>query len=102
MFIKKGDTVAVISGKDTGKTGKVLKVVTEKNRAAIEGVNIIKKHTRPNKQNQQGGIIEKEGTVHVSNLQLFCSKCNRGVRVGNKVLDDKSKIRVCKKCGEQI
>lgn len=102
MYIKKGDLVTVIAGKELGKSGKVLKVFPAKQRVAVEGINMVKKHTRPTQQNQQGGILEKEGSLHVSNLLLFCNKCNRGVRVGNNVLDDKSKTRICRECGEQI
>ncbi len=102
MNIKTGDTVTVIAGKELGKSGKVLHTIRAKQRVAVEGINIIKKHTRPNQQNQQGGILEIEGTIHVSNLMLLCSKCDKGVRTGTKILDDGSKVRICRSCGEQI
>ena len=77
--IKKGDTVKVLTGKDKGKTGKVLTVIPEKNRIVVEKVNIVKKHKRPD-QKSKGGIVEKEGSIHVSNAGLFCNKCNKSVR----------------------
>ncbi|MBI5788848.1 MAG: 50S ribosomal protein L24 [Candidatus Schekmanbacteria bacterium] len=102
MYIKKGDLVKVIAGKELGKQGKVLKTLPKKDRVIIEKINIIKRHTRPTQKNQQGGIIEKEGSIHYSNALLVCSKCNNGVRTGVKILEDGSKVRVCKACGEQI
>lgn len=102
MFIKIGDTVTVISGKELGKQGKVLRVFHDKKRVAVEHLNMIKRHTRPTQSNQQGGIVEREGTIHVSNLMIICGKCNRGVRIGKKILDDGSKVRICRVCGEQI
>ena len=102
MRVKTGDMVVVIAGKELGKQGKVLRVFPRRQRLAVEKINMIKRHTRPSQQNQQGGIIEKEGTLHVSNVMLLCNKCDKGVRVGSKVLDDGSKVRVCRSCGEQI
>ncbi|MEJ2048576.1 MAG: 50S ribosomal protein L24 [Calditrichota bacterium] len=102
--IVKSDTVVVLSGNYRGKTGKVLKVFPEKNQVVVEGVNMIKKHTRPTQQLPQGGIIEKEGPIHVSNLKVVCPKCNRPTRIGVRILEDKSKVRYCKHpdCGEII
>lgn len=102
--IVKSDTVVVLSGNDRGKTGKVLKVFPDKNQAVVEGVNMIKKHSRPTQQLPQGGIIEKEGPINVSNLKVVCPKCNRPTRVGVRILEDKSKVRYCKHpdCGEII
>ncbi len=102
--IVKSDTVIVLSGNDRGKTGKVLKVFPEKNQVVVEGVNMIKKHSRPTQQLPQGGIIEKEGPINVSNLKVVCPKCNRPTRVGVRILEDKSKVRYCKHpdCGEII
>lgn len=102
--IVKSDTVVVLSGNDRGKTGKVLKVFPDKNQAVVEGVNMIKKHSRPTQQLPQGGIIEKEGPINVSNLKVVCPKCNRPTRVGARILEDKSKVRYCKHpdCGEII
>ncbi|PLX46485.1 MAG: 50S ribosomal protein L24 [Deltaproteobacteria bacterium] len=101
--IRKDDLVEVIAGSEsvTKKRGKVLKVNKEKNRAVVEKVNVVKRHMRPS-QLSQGGIVEKEATIHLSNIALVCQKCDRGVRVGIKVLDDGTKVRVCKKCGEVI
>lgn len=97
MKIRKNDTIKVISGsyKDKGKIGKVLKVYPEKNRIIVEGVNIIKRHTRPSQQNQQGGIVEKEGPIHVSNVMYYSSKFSITTRIGYKYLEDGSKVRYC-------
>jgi len=102
MHVVKNDTVKVLAGKYRNKTGKVLKVFTKTNRVIVEGVNIIKRHTKPSQKNQQGGIIEKEGPVHASNLIVICPKCTRATRIGNKMIEDGSKVRVCKHadCGE--
>ena len=102
--IVKSDTVVVLSGNDRGKTGKVLKVFPDKDQVVVEGVNMIKKHSRPTQQLPQGGIIEKEGPLNVSNLKVVCPKCNRPTRIGVRILEDKSKVRYCKHpdCGEII
>jgi large subunit ribosomal protein L24 len=102
MHVVKNDTVKVLAGKYRNKTGKVLKVFTKSNRVIVEGVNIIKRHTKPSQKNQQGGIIEKEASVHASNLIVICPKCSRATRIGNKMIEDGSKVRVCKHadCGE--
>lgn len=100
IHIKKNDLVMVIAGKEKGKTGKVLKVITKKNRVVVEKINFIKRHQRPTGQLRQGGIIEKEGPIHVSNVMIICNKCNRPVRIGKKILEDGKKVRVCRKCGE--
>ena len=102
MKIAKNDIVEVIAGNDRGKRGKVLKVLPRSKRIVVEGVNFIHRHTRPRRQGDQGGIIEKEAPIDVSNVMLVCSKCNTGVRVRTKVLADKSKTRVCTQCGEMI
>lgn len=103
MFkIRCGDIVSVIAGKDKGKTGKVLRVLPTQNRCLVERINLIKKHMRRSRQEQQPGIIEKENPIHISNLMLFCNKCHRPTRVGFSVLQDGSKVRVCKKCKEVI
>ena len=101
MHIKKNDTVQVIAGKEKGKTGKVIGVTKERNRVLIEKVNLIKKHQRPDASGK-GGILEKEAPLHVSNVMLVCSKCNTGVRVGYKILEDGKKVRICKKCQELL
>ncbi|MCL5406033.1 MAG: 50S ribosomal protein L24 [Deltaproteobacteria bacterium] len=100
--IKKNDTVKVIAGKDKGKTGKVLRVIPKKGRAIVEKLNIVKRHLRPSEQARQGGILEKEAPIEMSNLMLICSKCTDPTRVGYRVLDDTKKVRFCKKCKEVI
>ena len=100
--IKKNDTVKVIAGKDKGKSGKVLRLIPKKDRAIVEKINMVKRHMKPSQQTRQGGILEKESPIHVSNLMLICSKCTDPTRVGHKVLDDNRKVRYCKKCEEVI
>ncbi|MDR3557016.1 MAG: 50S ribosomal protein L24 [Syntrophobacteraceae bacterium] len=100
--IKKNDTVKVIAGKDKGKTGKVLRVIPKKGRAIVEKLNLVKRHLRPSEQARQGGILEKESPIEMSNLMLICSKCTDPTRVGYRVLDDENKVRFCKKCKEVI
>ncbi|MBI5417250.1 50S ribosomal protein L24 [Candidatus Poribacteria bacterium] len=105
FHIKKNDIVMVMKGKDKGKTGKVLKIIPEKKRAIVEKMNIAKKHTRQvrgDKGTQEGGIIEKENSINISNLALVCSKCNKPTRTGKTVLSDGKKLRVCKRCEEMI
>jgi large subunit ribosomal protein L24 len=102
LRVRKGDTAVVITGKNKGKKGRVLSVLTEKERVIVEGINIIKRHTKPNKQYTQGGIIEKEAPVHISNVMLVCPKCGKPSRLGNTVLEGGKKIRTCKKCKEVI
>jgi large subunit ribosomal protein L24 len=99
--VKKGDMVEVIAGKEKGKTGKVAKATGKNDRIIIEKLNMVKRHQRPDAKGK-GGIVEKEGSIHISNVLLVCSKCNRGVRVGYKILDDGKKVRVCHKCGELL
>ncbi len=98
--IKKGDLVVVNAGKEIGKSGKIIKVDRKKNSVVIEKVNFIKKHRRPTKDMKQGGIVEKEGPINISNVNLLCSKCNKGVRIKKVILDDNKKVRACVKCGE--
>ena len=96
--IRKNDNVIVTAGKDSGKRGRVLKVLTEKNRLVVEGVNIIKRHTRPNPQrNIKGGIVEREGALHASNVQLVCPDCGQVTRIGRRIHGDR-KVRICRKC----
>ena len=100
MSIRKNDQVMVRAGKDRGKKGRVLSVVPGTNRVIVEGVNLIKRHTRPNPQkNIKGGIVEREAAIHASNVQLVCPECGAHTRVGHKVLDDGRKVRICRKCG---
>jgi large subunit ribosomal protein L24 len=100
--MKKNDKVIVISGKEKGKIGTILKVDYEKDRAVVEKVNMMKRHSRPGGKQAQGGIIEKEAPLHVSNLMLICGKCAEPTRIGKRTLEDGSKVRVCKKCGELL
>ncbi|MCP4683755.1 MAG: 50S ribosomal protein L24 [Desulfobacterales bacterium] len=99
--IKKNDKVIVIAGKEKGKLGAVLKVDSAKRRIIIEKVNVVKKHAKPTQTNQ-GGIIEKEAPLNISNVMIVCNKCAEPTRIGKRILEDGSKIRVCKKCGESI
>lgn len=99
-FIKKNDRVIVLTGKEKGKIGTVLKMDAEKGRVIIEKINMVKRHTRPGGKKAQGGIIEKEAPIHISNVMLVCNKCAEPSRIGRRKLDDGSKVRVCKKCGE--
>ena len=101
LNVKKGDTVKIITGKDAGKEGKVLRTVPETERVAVEGLNIMKKAMRPTQENPQGGISSMEAPVHVSNVMLVCPKCSKATRVGHKVEGGK-KVRVCKKCNAEI
>jgi len=102
LGIKKGDKVVVLAGKDKGKTSKVLKVFKDKNRVIVEGINLAKKHTKRRSENEPGGIIEVPLPVHISNVALYCSRCNRATRFRTKILEDKSKIRICVKCNQPI
>jgi len=97
--LRKNDEVIVVSGKDKGKTGKILKIMPEKQRAIVEKINFAKEFIRRDQsKNIQGGIMEKEAAIHISNLRPFCSECGQGVRIRSKMLDDGSKVRVCSKC----
>ena len=97
--VRKNDNVVVTTGKDRGKRGRVLKVVPTRNRLVIEGVNFIKRHTRPNPQrNIKGGVVEREGSVHASNVQIICPECGAATRIGHQLLGDGRKIRICRKC----
>ena len=99
LFVKKEDKVMVLAGKDRGKTGRVLRVIPAKQRVFVEGVQFVKRHTRPNpSKNIKGGIVERESSIHVSNLKVICSECGEPTRVGHSVLEDGKKVRVCKKC----
>jgi large subunit ribosomal protein L24 len=102
MYIKKGDTVTVITGKDSGKRGKVLKVIPAENRVVVEGINKAKKHQRPSRSLPQGGILQIETPLNASNVMLICNKCKKTTRGATKVLDNGMKARVCKQCGEVL
>jgi len=108
MHIRKGDIVHIISGKERGKTdnlakrGKVLSVLREENRIIVERMNFIKRHTRPNKTNRQGGIVEREAPIHISNVMLVCPRCSKPTRVKMMRLNDGSKVRYCMSCKEHL
>jgi large subunit ribosomal protein L24 len=102
MQIKKNDTVLVISGKEKGKRGKVIAVNPVANRLLIEKLNMIKRHTRPNQQMRQGGIVEKEGPISASNVRLICSKCDKPTTTTRKSQGEGARVRVCKACNEII
>ena len=101
-FIKKDDKVIILAGKEKGKIGTVLKVDVEKGRAIVEKINMVKRHSRPGGRSAQGGIIEKEAPIHISNIMLVCNKCAEASRIGKRILEDGSKVRVCKKCGQLL
>ena len=100
-MIRKGDTIVVTTGREKKKTGKVLKVISEGSRVLVEKLNIVKKHTKPSQGKPTGGVIDKEAPMHISNVQLFCSHCNKGVKTGVKAVGDK-KVRFCKVCEKNI
>ncbi len=102
LGIKKNDTVVVISGDDNGKKGRVISVQKNKDRIVVESLNMVKKHMKPSKKYQQGGIIEREAPIQRSNLMLVCPKCDKPAKLGNRILEDGKKVRICKKCGEVI
>ena len=99
--LRKGDMVKVIAGKEKGKTGRVMKVISKTDRVVVEKLNFIKRHQRPDAKGK-GGIVEKEGSIHISNVMYYCSKCNSASRVGHKILDDGKKVRTCRECKEII
>ena len=102
MQIRKNDSVMVIAGKERGKTGKVLRVLNEKDAVIIERLNIVKRHTKPRGPQQSGGIVEKEAAIHASNIMVLCEKCNAPARIGRKILADGKKIRICRNCKEAL
>lgn len=100
--IKVGDEVVVISGKDTGKRGKVVKKLPKEDRIMIEGINMVKRHVRPTRRGQASGIVEGEAPMHASKVALICSRCGKRTRIGMKTLREEGQLRFCKKCGEVI
>ena len=97
--IRKNDNVLVTAGKDRGKRGRVLRVLPDKNRLVVEGVNFVKRHTKPNpSKNVKGGVMEREAALHASNVQLVCPECGAPTRVGRRLLEDRRKVRICRKC----
>ena len=101
-FLKVNDQVEVKIGKDKGRVGKIIKIYKKSDKALVERINMIKRHTKARAAGQEGQIVEKEAPIHVSNLMLVCPKCTNTVRVAKKTLDDGSKVRVCKKCSESV
>lgn len=102
MQIRKNDSVMVVAGRERGKTGKVLRVLRDKDALIIERMNLVKRHSKPRGPQQPGGIVEKEAAIHASNIMIMCGKCNAPVRVGHKKLGDGKKIRICRRCGEAL
>jgi large subunit ribosomal protein L24 len=102
VHVRRGDTVGVIAGREKGKRGKVLRVLTDKGRVLVEHVNMVKKHQRPTQKLRQGGIIEREGALALSNVLVVCSRCDKPSRTGTKILGDGRKVRTCKRCGESV
>jgi len=102
MKIKKGDTVQIIAGKDRGKTAKVLKVFPKLEKILVEGVAMRKRHRRPRKAREKGQVVSLPSPIHVSNAMIFCKTCNRGVRIGYEILEDGKKLRICKKCKNEV
>ncbi|MBU1179205.1 50S ribosomal protein L24 [Patescibacteria group bacterium] len=102
MKIKKGDKVLIISGKDKSKSGKVVKVLPFLGRVVVEGVNIKKKHVRPKKEGEKGQIVQIAAPVDVSNVKFLCAKCDKAAKIGCKILDNGKKVRICKKCENEV
>ena len=104
LNVKTGDTVVVISGKDKGKKGKVLEVSPKEGKVIVEGLNIVTKHVKPRRQGEAGGIVKAEGALYASKVQAICPKCGKSTRIGHKILEDGTKVRVCKNegCGEEF
>ncbi|MBI4391654.1 MAG: 50S ribosomal protein L24 [candidate division NC10 bacterium] len=100
--VRKNDLIQVIAGKDKGKRGKVIRVIPKTQRLLVERVNLVKRHTKPGRASQLGGILEREYPLHVSNVLVVCAKCDKAVRTGRSFLADGRKVRVCKACGEII
>jgi large subunit ribosomal protein L24 len=100
--VRKNDTVQVMSGEFRGKTGRVVKVFPDKNRALVEGLNIVKRHTKPNRKTQQGGIVQKEAPIHLSNLMLVCPKTGKPTRIGVSILEGGKRVRFSKRAKETI
>jgi large subunit ribosomal protein L24 len=101
LHVKKGDTVVVVSGDDKGRKGEVLETSPKEGKVIVKGVNIVTRHVKPRKQGEQGGIVKVEGAMYASKVQLYCPKCDKGVRVKHTVVDGK-KVRVCAKCGAEL
>lgn len=102
LAVHKGDFVTVTAGKGKGKKGKILRVEPKKHNVIVEGVNLLKKHTKPTKTNPKGGIIQKEAPIHISNVMLICPSCSKPTRIGRKITKDGTKSRVCMRCEAEV
>ena len=102
VHVKTGDTVVVISGDDKGTKGEVIAVSPKEGKVIVKGVNIIHKHVKPRKQGESGGIVDAEGAIYASKVQIYCSKCSKATRIKTKVLEDGKKVRICAKCGANL
>jgi len=102
LKLKKNDTVMVVAGRERGKTGKVLRVMGDKGLVLVERLNVVKRHMKPRGMRSPGGIVEKEAPIHFSNVMLMCERCNAPVRVGTRRLDDGTRSRVCRRCGDVV
>ena len=102
LHVRKDDTVVVVSGKDKGKQGKVLRALPKEGKVVVEGVNVVARHTKPKGQGDPGGIIRSEAPIYASKVMLVCEKCNKATRISYKILPDGKKVRVCKHCGAEI
>ena len=99
--LKKSDMIMVVAGKEKGKTGKILNIIKDKNRVVVEKLSFIKRHQRPDAQGK-GGIVEREGSIHISNVMLLCNRCNHPTHIGFHYLQDGRKVRICRSCGEVV
>ena len=102
VHVRRDDEVIVVSGDDKGKRGKVIAVSPKEGKVIVDGVNVVSKHVKPRRQGQQGGIIKTAGAIYACKVQLYCSRCNKGVRIQHKLSDDKKSVRICAKCGEEL
>ena len=100
--LKKNDTVMVVAGRERGKSGKVLRVLREKDQVVVERLNLVKRHMKPRGMQAPGGIVEKEAAIHISNVMLLCDRCNAPVRVGVRTLEDGRRARACRRCGDVL
>lgn len=100
--LRKNDKVEVVAGKEKGKRGRIIAVLLRKERVLVESLNLMKKHMRASAQSKEGGILEKEGPLHISNVMLVCPKCDKATRLGTSILDGDRKVRVCRRCGESV
>ena len=102
VHVKTGDTVVILSGKDKGKQGKVLQVAPKEGKVIVEGLNVARKHVKPRNAQQQGGIVDAEAAMYASKVQIVCPACKKPTRIAHKILEDGTKERICKKCGEAL